>query len=63
MGEYFIPDRILAVLFGQSNFDAVETDDDNEHSKQAMANIPQATQDCEDMKEFLSWFDVQPEDI
>lgn len=63
MGEYFIPNRILGVLFGQSIFDAVETDDENGHPKQAMANIPQAKQDCEDMKEFLSWFGAQPEDI
>ena len=63
MSTYFIPDHILAVLFGQNCFDAVETDDENGHPKQAMANIPQTTQDCEDMKEFVTWFGAKPEHI
>ena len=63
MSRYFIPTHVLAVLFSQSCFNAVETDDKNGHPKQAMSDIPQATQDCEDMKEFVTWFGAKPEHI
>ena len=63
MNTYFHPDHILVVLFGQSCFNAVETDDENGKPKQAMSDIPQAAQDCEDMKEFVTWFGALPENI
>ena len=28
-----------------------------------MSDIPQAHQDCEDMKEFVTWFGAKPENI
>ena len=63
MNTYFNPKYILAVLFGQNTFNAVETDDENGQPKQAMLDIPQATQDCNDMKEFVMWFGAKNENI
>ncbi len=51
------------VLFGQTEFDSVEMLGPDGNPKPAMANIPQASKDCEDMKQFMLKFGALPENI
>ena len=55
-------DEILAVLWDMEHYDAVEHEKDG-HIKQHLDDIPQAPQDCEDMKNALFRFGLKPEDV
>jgi hypothetical protein len=58
----FMVDEILAVLWDMEHYDAVEHEKDG-HIKQHLDDIPQAPQDCEDMKNALFRFGLKPEDV
>ena len=58
----FMVDEILAVLWDMEHYDAVEHEKDG-HIKQHLDDIPQAPQDCEDMKNGLFRFGLKPENV
>ena len=59
----FNPDRVLAVLFGTSRFDAVHKKQKNGNFKPWFSDLPEAKQDCKDLRDCLRHYNIRDDDF
>ena len=60
--EHFVPDHAIALYFGMPKFDEVLYQDKNGDWVQKTPDIPQAKQDCDDLRACFEKYNIRDHD-